>query len=198
MHLSWLCSRSFGLGTGLFTTILCIKVRKIGFLGKNWFLGKNTWGIFAEGKTPNICITFPVNYRPLRAWIALLASTCQLIPYEGKLLTSGPRWPWIAHLNFLDDHSHFFCFVAFREEFTRISVCLHSASSAVQNLTSCFRGEFWRISLKSTQWKKPPPMVAMLFDGSKFHEQFLKRVTHGTILWNYSKFWPAFSNKKIF
>ena len=42
--------------------------------------------------------------------------------------TRGPRWSWIAHLNFLDDHNQFF-FVAFREKFTRISVCLYSASS---------------------------------------------------------------------
>ena len=42
--------------------------------------------------------------------------------------TRGPRWPWIAHLIFWDCSSHFF-FVAFREEFTRISLCLYSARS---------------------------------------------------------------------
>ena len=68
-----------------------------------------------------------------------------------------------------------------------------------QNLTRRFRGEeFWRISLKSTQWKKPLPTVAMFLDGSKYREQFLKKVTQGTILRNYSKFWPAVSEKKIF
>ena len=44
-----------------------------------------------------------------------------------KIITKGPRWPWITHLNLLDDPSQFF-FVAFREEFTRISLCLYSAS----------------------------------------------------------------------
>ena len=34
-----------------------------------------------------------------------------------KEITRGPRWPWIAHL----------IFVAFRKEFTRISLCLYSA-----------------------------------------------------------------------
>ena len=64
-----------------------------------------------------------------------------------------------------------------------------------QNLTSGFRGEeFWRISVKSTQWKKPPPF----FDGSKFLKQISKRVTQGTILWNYSILWPAVSEKKSF
>ena len=68
-----------------------------------------------------------------------------------------------------------------------------------QNRTRGFRGgEFWRISLKSTQWKKSPPMAAMFLDGSNIREQFSKRVTQGTILWNYSKFWPAVSEKKNF
>ena len=66
------------------------------------------------------------------------------------------------------------------------------------NLTNSFREEFWRISLKSTKWKKPPPMAAIFFDGSNIREQFLKRVTQGTILRKYSKFWPALSEKKIF
>ena len=35
-------------------------------------------------------------------------------------------------------------------------------------------------------------------DGSKFCEQFLKRVRQGTFLWNYFKIWPAVSEKKIF
>ena len=68
-----------------------------------------------------------------------------------------------------------------------------------RNLTSSFIEEkFWKISLKSTQWKKPPPMVAIFFDGSNIRQQCLKRVTQGTILWNYSEFWPAVSEKKIF
>ena len=35
-------------------------------------------------------------------------------------------------------------------------------------------------------------------DGSKFREQFLKRVTQGTFLWNHFKIRPAVSEKKIF
>ena len=35
-------------------------------------------------------------------------------------------------------------------------------------------------------------------DGSKFHEQILKRVTKGTFLWNYFKIWLAVSEKKIY
>ena len=35
-------------------------------------------------------------------------------------------------------------------------------------------------------------------DRLKFCEQFLKRVTQGTFLWNYFKIWPAVSEKKIF
>ena len=68
-----------------------------------------------------------------------------------------------------------------------------------QNLTSGFRvEEFTRISLKSTQWKKPPPMAAMFFDRSKFRKKKLKRVTQRTILWNYFKFWHAVSEEKNF
>ena len=35
-------------------------------------------------------------------------------------------------------------------------------------------------------------------DRSKFREQFLKRVTQGTFLWNYFKIWPAVPEKKTF
>ena len=41
-------------------------------------------------------------------------------------------------------------------------------------------------------------MAAIFFDGSNIREQFLKSVTQGTILWNYAKFWPVVSEKKIF
>ena len=48
---------------------------------------------------------------------------------NGKFYTGGPRWPWIAYLNFWEDHIKFFFLVAFREELTRISLCPYSASS---------------------------------------------------------------------
>ena len=51
-----------------------------------------------------------------------------------------------------------------------------------QILTSGFREKhFLRISSCHSA-KSLPPTVAMFFDGSKFCEQFLKRVTQGTIL----------------
>ena len=50
----------------------------------------------------------------------------------------------------------------------------------------------------SVECKKPQFTRAMFIDRSKFREQFLKRVTQGTILWNYSKFWQAVSENKIF
>ena len=68
-----------------------------------------------------------------------------------------------------------------------------------QNLTSSFGEEdFLRIFFMSIKCKKPPFTSAMFMDGSKFHEQFLKRVTQGIFLWNYFKIWPAVSEKKIF
>ena len=66
-----------------------------------------------------------------------------------------------------------------------------------QNVSSGFREEeFYRISLKSTQCKKPTPppaspTAAMFFDGLEFREQFLKRVTQRPI-------GPAVSEEKIF
>ena len=62
-------------------------------------------------------------------------------------------------------------FVAFREEFTRIFLSLYSASSS-HSLIPCLL--------------------------TKFREHFLKRVTQGTLLWNYFKIWPVVSEKKIF
>ena len=54
-----------------------------------------------------------------------------------KIQTRGPRWPWIAHLVFWDcSCQFFFFFVAFREEFTRISLCLYSARS-LHSLIPC-------------------------------------------------------------
>ena len=38
----------------------------------------------------------------------------------------------------------------------------------------------------------------MFIDRSKFRDQILKRVTRGTFLWNYFKFWQVVSEKKIF
>ena len=43
--------------------------------------------------------------------------------------------------------------------------------------------------------KKAPLTAAMFFDGSKFLEQFSKRVTQGTIQWNSFKIGPVVSEK---
>ena len=42
--------------------------------------------------------------------------------------TRGPRWPWIAHLNFWDDHSQFL-FLLLSEKNLQEFQCLYSASS---------------------------------------------------------------------
>ena len=66
--------------------------------------------------------------------------------------TIGPRWPWIADLNFLEDPSQM-SFVAFREEFTRISWCPYNAISP-HSLIPClltdqnFANNFWKGSPK--------------------------------------------------
>ena len=41
-------------------------------------------------------------------------------------------------------------------------------------------------------------MAAMFFDGSEFCEQFSKRITQGTVLWNYFKIWQVVSEEKNF
>ena len=38
----------------------------------------------------------------------------------------------------------------------------------------------------------------MSTDGLKFREQFLRKITQGTLLWNYYKIWPTVSEKRIF
>ena len=68
-----------------------------------------------------------------------------------------------------------------------------------QILTSGFGGEeFLRFSSCPYSAKSLPLMEAMLFNGSKIREQVLKRVSQGTILWNYFKIGPAVSEEKIF
>ena len=118
--------------------------------------------------------------------------------------------------------------IGFREDFLRIPSFLYSASSphspephflTDQNFTNNFwkgspkehiceiisqsdqwfqRRRFLKNSFISVQCKKPPFTRATIFDGSKFREQFLKRVTQGATLWNYFKIWPSVSEKKIF
>ena len=61
-----------------------------------------------------------------------------------------------------------------------------------------FRRRFFKNFFMYIQCKKPPFTRAMFKDGSKFREQFLKRVTRGIFLWNYFKIWPGVSEKKIF
>ena len=87
--------------------------------------------------------------------------------------TRGPRWPWIAHLSFLDYPSRFFFFVPFREELTRISLCLYSASS-------------------------PYSLIPCLLTDQNFANTFWKGSLKEHILWNYFKIWPVVSEKTVF
>ena len=67
-----------------------------------------------------------------------------------------------------------------------------------QNLTSSFGEDFLRISSCPYSARSPPFTTAMFLGGSKFCEQFLKRVTKQTFLLNYFKIGPAVPEEKIF
>ena len=56
---------------------------------------------------------------------------------------------------------------------------------------AAFGEDFFRNSSCQYSAKKTPFTRAMFMDGSKFCEQFLKRVTQGTFLWNYFKIGSA-------
>ena len=60
------------------------------------------------------------------------------------------------------------------------------------------RRRFFKNFFMSVYCKKPSFTRAMFKDGSKFREHYLKRVTQGTVLWNYFKLWPVVLEKKIF
>ena len=67
-----------------------------------------------------------------------------------------------------------------------------------QNQTSCFREEdFLRIS-SCTYSARSPHSLEPCFWTDQFSEQFLKRVTKGTFLWNYVKIGPEVPEEKIF
>ena len=128
-----------------------------------------------------------------------------------KSKTRGPRWPWIAHLIFSDcSCQFFFFFVTFREEFTRISLCLYSARCLhslipclltdqnfknnsenghsrkismrlFQNLTNSFREDFLRFCLCS--YSQVAPIHQSLVHGQiKISLTFLREVTLETFL----------------
>ena len=61
-----------------------------------------------------------------------------------------PRWPCFSTIKISRTH--------FEKGHPR-----NNPVKLFQNLTSSFREEFWRISLKSTQWKKPPPHSGHVF-----------------------------------
>ena len=86
---------------------------------------------------------------------------------------------------------------------TGVTKGLNSVKS-FQNLRRSFRGEeFWSISIspysaKSLTTPPPPPNLRpCLSTDQNFTNPFLKRVTQGTVLWNYSKFWSAFQRRRI-
>ena len=142
---------------------------------------KISWTIFEKGHPRNIPVKlFPNQTRGFREDF-LRISLCR---YISKSLS-----PMVAM--FLDGSK--FC-KHFSKRVTKGTILWNYFKS-----WRGFRGEeFWRISLKCTQWKKPTPTAAMFFDRSKFHEHFSKRVTQGTILWNYFKIRPEVSEEKIF
>ena len=72
----------------------------------------------------------------------------------------GQDGPGLLTRNFEISLANLF-FVAFREEFTRISLCLYSASS-------------------------PHSLIPCLLTDQNFVNNF-KKVTQGTLLWNYFK-----------
>ena len=97
--------------------------------------------------------------------------------------TRGPRWPWIAHLIFWDCSSHSF-FVVFREEYTRISLCLHSARS-LHSLIPCLLTDQ---NFKNNSEKGHPRNISVrLFQNltNSFREDFL-----GICLCSYSPVAP--------
>ena len=60
------------------------------------------------------------------------------------------------------------------------------------------RRRFFKNFFMSVQCTQPPFTRAMFLGESKFHEQFSKRVTQGTFLWNYFKIGTVVPEKKIF
>ena len=58
-----------------------------------------------------------------------------------------------------------------------------------------WRRRFFKNFFMPVECKKPPFTRTMCMDGSSFRQHFLKRVTHGTFLWNYFKIRPE---EKIF
>ena len=150
-----------------------------------------------------------INCRRLYPFpIKALVFTCLQYKY---FETRGPRWPWIAHLIFWDCSCQFFFFVAFREEFTRISLCLYSARSLhslipcllndqnfkknsekghsrkismrlFQNLTNSFRKDFSWFCLCS--YSQVAPIHQSLVHGQiKISLIFLREVTLETFQW---------------
>ena len=87
-------------------TILCIKVGKIGFLGKKWLLGEKYFsrGKFAKGKTPIIGVTFLSKKKPCkhlyRNWLVVLGFNATL---TAKIIS----WRLMTHM----------CFPAFSHQY---------------------------------------------------------------------------------
>ena len=86
----------------------------------------------------------------------------------------------------------------FANNFWKGSPKEHSCEIILKSDQRFWRRRFFKNFFMSILCKKPPFTRAMFMDGSKFREQFLKRVTQGTFLWNYFKIRPAVSEKKIF
>ena len=88
----------------------------------------------------------------LNIWASLIPEVCKQFSK-----TRGPRWPWIAYLNFRGYPSHFFFF---------FFVCSF--------LFVAFREEFTRISFSVVQCKWPPPLIPCLLTDQNFAYKFWK------------------------
>ena len=113
------------------------------------------------------------------------------------------RWPWIAHLNFKEDHNFFFL------QFQRkISICLYCASTPFTRAMFIDGWKFQIFLKRLTQGK-----TLKLFQNLTCHfreedifrissclcsatNNFLKRVTQETFLWNYFKIWTSGSREE--
>ena len=91
--------------------------------------------------------------------------------------TRGPRWPWIAHLNFWDNHSLFFFFfwgietkfIILLSNFQKVTCKVH-----FEIWPSVSKGRIFKNSSFLYKSKYPPSTRAMFLDGSKFTNKFSK------------------------
>ena len=126
--------------------------------------------------------TFLWNY--FKIWPAVSEKKIFSCPYSARSPHSPEPCLWMDQ-NFADN-------------FWKGSPKEHSCEIISKSDQRFRRRRFFKNFFMSIKCKKPPFTTAMFMEGSKFREQFLKRVTQGTFLWNNFKIRPAVSEKKIF